>query len=113
MTRGVPTSPPGEPWRPSSAIANRVAPPPRAPTAPSPPPRGPRRRAPNCGPAHVALFRSGVAHAPAVAGALQRGLRERYVRIILDGLRPTRASALPGEPLDFVRLQHLKQRAQR
>ena len=40
-------------------------------------------------------------------------LRDRYVRIILDGLRPGAAGGLPGEPLDFDRLQHLKQRAQR
>jgi AcrR family transcriptional regulator len=65
------------------------------------------------GPADVALLLSGVAHATAVAGDLQHGLRDRYVRIILDGLHPTGASHLPGEPLDFVRLQHLKQQATR
>ena len=65
------------------------------------------------GPADVALLLSGVAHGTAVAGDLQHGLRDRYVRIILDGLRPTGASPLPGEPLDFARLQHLKQRAKR
>ena len=65
------------------------------------------------GPADVALLLSGVAHATAVAGDLQPVLRERYVRIILDGLRPHGASELPGEPLDFARLQHLKQQAKR
>ena len=65
------------------------------------------------GPADVALLLSGVAHATAVVGDRQHGLRDRYVRIILDGLRPSEASLLPGEPLDFVRLQRLKQRAKR
>ena len=65
------------------------------------------------GPADVALLLSGVAHATAVAGDLQHGLRDRYVRIILDGLRPDAASELPGEPLDFPQLQELKRRANR
>src|SRR3954447_1725692 len=65
------------------------------------------------GPADVALLLSGVAHATAVAGDRQQGLRARYIRIILDGLHPKGASDLPGEPLDFLRLQDLKQRAQR
>jgi AcrR family transcriptional regulator len=63
------------------------------------------------GPADVALLLSGVAHATAVAGDLQHGLRDRYLRIVLDGLRPDAASPLPGEPLDFPQLQELKQRA--
>ena len=37
-------------------------------------------------------------------------LRERYVRIILDGLRPKEASELPGRPLDFAQLRRMKQR---
>jgi AcrR family transcriptional regulator len=65
------------------------------------------------GPADVALLLSGVAHATAVAGALQHGLRDRYLRIILDGLRPDAATALPGGPLDFPQLQELKQRGTR
>jgi AcrR family transcriptional regulator len=68
---------------------------------------------PDIGPADVALLLSGVAHATAVAGDLQHGLRDRYVRLVLDGLRPRRASTLPGEPLDFVGLHQLKQRATR
>ena len=66
------------------------------------------------GPADVALLLSGGGPrhraSPATCSTC---LRDRYVRIILDGLRPWRASGLPGEPLDFDRLQHLKQRAQR
>jgi len=53
---------------------------------------------------------SGVAHATAVVGNLQTQLRERYVAIILDGLRPLDASRLPGHPMDFAQLQRLKHR---
>jgi len=63
------------------------------------------------GPADVSMLFSGVAHATAVAGDLAPKLRERYVRIILDGLRPDGASALPGRPLDFPELRRMKQRA--
>ena len=63
------------------------------------------------GPADVAVLLSGVAHATALAGELQLVLRDRYVRIILDGLRPRGANPLPGEPLDFEGLQHLRSRA--
>jgi AcrR family transcriptional regulator len=49
------------------------------------------------GPADVAMLLSGVAHATAVAGEPQLVLRDRYVRIVLDGLRPRAASSLPGE----------------
>jgi AcrR family transcriptional regulator len=61
------------------------------------------------GPADVSMLFSGIAHATAVAGELQPMLRERYVRIILDGLRPRDASALPGRPLDFAQLRRMKQ----
>jgi AcrR family transcriptional regulator len=50
------------------------------------------------GPADVAMLLSGVAHATAVAGEPHLVLRDRYVRIVLDGLRPRAASSLPGEP---------------
>ena len=53
---------------------------------------------------------SGVAHATAVAGELQPVLRERFVRIILDGLRADDPTALPGRPLDFAQLRRMKQR---
>ena len=46
----------------------------------------------------------------AVAGELQPVLRQRYLTIILDGLRPTAASELPGKPLDFVQLDRIKKR---
>jgi AcrR family transcriptional regulator len=62
------------------------------------------------GPADVSLLFAGIAHATALAGELQPMLRERYVRIILDGMRPREASALPGRPLDFAQLRRMKQR---
>jgi AcrR family transcriptional regulator len=65
------------------------------------------------GPADVSMLFSGVAHATALAGDLQPALRERYVAIILDGLRPLEASTLSGGPLDFAQLERLKQRRAR
>ena len=65
------------------------------------------------GPADVALLFSGVAHATALAGDLQPALRERYVAIILDGLRPLDESTLPGRPLDFAQLERLRKRRAR
>ena len=62
------------------------------------------------GPADVAMLFSGVAHATALAGGLQPALRERYVAIILDGLRPLATTSLPGRPLDFAQLDRLKRR---
>jgi AcrR family transcriptional regulator len=60
------------------------------------------------GPADVAMLFSGVAHATALAGDLQPVLRQRYVALILDGLRPLEATDLPGEPLDFAQLRQIK-----
>jgi AcrR family transcriptional regulator len=62
------------------------------------------------GPADVSMLFAGVAHATALAGEFQPLLRERYVRIILDGMRPSEASALPGRPLDFAQLKRIQQR---
>jgi AcrR family transcriptional regulator len=62
------------------------------------------------GAADVSLLFSGVAHTTAIAGELQPVLRQRYLTIILDGLRPTAASELPGKPLDFVQLDRIKKR---
>jgi AcrR family transcriptional regulator len=63
------------------------------------------------GPGDVSMLFSGVAHATAIAGELQPMLRERFVRIILDGLRPQDATELPGRPLDFAQLRRMKRRA--
>jgi AcrR family transcriptional regulator len=65
------------------------------------------------GPADVSMLFAGVAHATAIAGELEPMLRERYVRIILDGLRTKEASALPGRPLDFAQLRRMKRRRTR
>ena len=62
------------------------------------------------GPGDVSMLFSGVAHATSVAGALQPVLRERFVRIILDGLRADNPTTLPGRPLDYAQLRRLKQR---
>ncbi len=62
------------------------------------------------GPGDVSMLFSGVAHATSIAGELQPVLRERFVRIILDGLRADDPTALPGRPLDFAQLRRLKQR---
>jgi hypothetical protein len=53
---------------------------------------------------------SGVAHATAVAGDLQPVLRERFVRIILDGLRADDPTTLPGRPLEFTQVRRMRQR---
>jgi AcrR family transcriptional regulator len=65
---------------------------------------------PDIGPADVAMLFSGVAHATALVGALEPALRQRYVTIVLDGLRPAASSSLPGKPLDFPQLDRLKRR---
>jgi AcrR family transcriptional regulator len=63
---------------------------------------------PDLGPADVAMLFSGVAHSVAVAG--EPRLRQRYVTIILDGLRPASPTSLPGKPLDFAQLDRLKKK---
>ncbi len=61
------------------------------------------------GPADVAMMISAVAHATALAGDRRGVLRDRYLRIILDGLRPNDGGyPLPGRPLGFAELRRLK-----
>jgi AcrR family transcriptional regulator len=63
------------------------------------------------GPADVSMMISAVAHATALAGDRRGVLRDRYVRIILDGLRPNDGGGpLPGRPLGFAELRRLKAR---
>jgi AcrR family transcriptional regulator len=64
------------------------------------------------GPGDVSMLFTGVAHATAVLGDFGPTLRERYVQIILDGLRPEAASPLPGRPLDFAQLRRMKRRVE-
>jgi AcrR family transcriptional regulator len=65
------------------------------------------------GPADVAMLFSGVAHATATVDSLAPTLRERYLHIILDGLRPAAAAPLPGRPLEFAELRRLRRRQDR
>jgi AcrR family transcriptional regulator len=62
------------------------------------------------GPGDVSMLFAGAAHATAVAGEIQPMLRERFVRIILDGLRAVDPTPLPGRPLDFAQLRRIRQR---
>lgn len=65
------------------------------------------------GPSDVAMLVSGVAHATALVGDGQARVRERYVAIVLDGLRPAEPSALPGRAMSFAQLQRAKDRRRR
>ncbi len=64
------------------------------------------------GSADVSVLFSGVAHATSLVGEHREKLRHRYVTIILDGLRPSDATPLPGRPMDFATLQRIKARKQ-
>ena len=65
------------------------------------------------GPADVAMLLSGVAHAATLAGDVDPGLRDRFVRIVLDGLRPLDPTPLPGRALDFAGLEASRSRGRR
>jgi AcrR family transcriptional regulator len=62
------------------------------------------------GPADVTLLFSAIAHTTAHAGELQPALRDRYVTLVLDALRPQGATPLPGKPIDFAQFDRLKKR---
>src|SRR5438309_2133619 len=60
------------------------------------------------GAADVSLLLSGIANATAqAAGPIGRELTDRYLAILLDGLRPAGASGLPGAALDFETFERL------
>jgi AcrR family transcriptional regulator len=59
------------------------------------------------GPADMAMLFAGIAHAAALAG-VDPILRERYLAIVLDGLRPLEPTALPGRPLSFRELDQIR-----
>jgi AcrR family transcriptional regulator len=59
------------------------------------------------GPADMAMLFAGIAHAAALAG-VDPTLRERYLAIVLDGLRPLAPTTLPGRPLSFEELDQLR-----
>jgi AcrR family transcriptional regulator len=62
------------------------------------------------GAADVTTLFSGVAQSTALAGDLQPVLRNRYVAIILAGLRPHDRGPLPGKPLSFTQLDRIRNR---
>jgi AcrR family transcriptional regulator len=53
---------------------------------------------PDIGASDVSMLLSGIAHVVELAGDLGKTLRQRYLTIVLDGLRPADASPLPGRP---------------
>jgi hypothetical protein len=57
----------------------------------------------------VTMLLSAISHATALTGDPE--LRERYISIVLDGLRPHEASPLPGRPVHFSGVQKAKSRA--
>jgi AcrR family transcriptional regulator len=54
----------------------------------------------------VTMLLSAISHATALTGDPK--LRERYISIVLDGLRPHDARPLPGEPVHFADIQKAK-----
>ena len=62
------------------------------------------------GPADVAVLMSGVAHAAIVAGSHDPQLRDRFIRIVLDGLRPVDPSPLPGTAIEFAALDAMRRK---
>ncbi len=62
---------------------------------------------PDIGASDVSMLLSGIAHVVELAGDLGATLRQRYLTIVLDGLRPVDASPLPGRALDLDELHRL------
>lgn len=58
--------------------------------------------------ADVAVLFAGIAQATAITSDVVPALRDRYVEVVLDGLRPAAASELPGRPLGFDDLERLR-----
>jgi hypothetical protein len=51
-------------------------------------------------PADIAMLFAGIAQITAIVGG-DAAMRERYVAVMLDGLRPGAATALPGRPMQY------------
>jgi AcrR family transcriptional regulator len=64
------------------------------------------------GPADLAMLFAGIGHAAALAG-VDSVLRQRYLTVVLDGLRPIHPTPLPGIPLGFEELDRLRARGRR
>ena len=61
------------------------------------------------GPSDIAVLLIGIT--AAISGDLEPTLRQRYLTIILDGLRTSDPTPLPGQPLDLTDLELLKKTA--
>ncbi len=61
------------------------------------------------GPSDMAMLFAGIGHAAALAG-VDPVLRQRYLTVVLDGLRPVDPTPLPGAPLSFAALDRLRAR---
>ena len=61
----------------------------------------------------ILMLFSGIAHAASVAGEGAPVLRQRYLGILLDGLRPLQPSPLAGSPMSFEQLKAAKESAAR
>jgi len=59
--------------------------------------------------ADTSMLFAGIAQITAIVGG-DRAVRDRYVAVILDGLRPSAANPLPGRPLRYGDLDALKRR---
>jgi AcrR family transcriptional regulator len=63
-------------------------------------------------PADTSMLFAGVAQITAVAGG-DAALRDRFVAVMMDGLRPAAANPLPGQALRYADLDRLLERKQR
>ena len=61
-------------------------------------------------PADISLLFAGIAGVTTIAGESNKALRERYVALLLDGLRPEQTSPLPGHALTYNQLDALRRR---
>jgi len=63
-------------------------------------------------PADTAMLFAGIAQITAIAGG-SAAIRDRYVTVMLDGLRPAAATPLPGRPLQYRDVDTLLQKRAR
>jgi AcrR family transcriptional regulator len=63
-------------------------------------------------PADTAMLFAGIAQITAIAGG-SAAIRDRYVTVMLDGLRPEAATPLPGRPLQYRDVDTLLQKRAR
>ncbi len=64
-------------------------------------------------PADTSMLFAGIAQITAIAGGVNSSLRDRYVAVMLDGLRPAAATALPGRPLEYREVDRILRRQSR